>query len=436
MSISRFKIALILLSLVLIFPLGCTKKETGGKTILHFVTWKPNIPGVWDKIINTFEQEHPDIKIVREIGPHSSTAFHDMLTQKLKNKSKDVDVFLMDVIWPPEFASAGWAMKLDELFPEKERKEFLESTILANTYKGHIYGMPLFIDSGLLYYRKDLLEKYGYAPPETWPELVKMAEHIMKEESRHGNTIYGYSGQFKQYEGLVCDMMEFILSNRGFILDPNTGKPGLTDAKTLEAIAFVRDQIIGRIAPRGVLTYQESESLALFTQGKAVFHRNWPYAWKISNDPDKSRIAGRVGIARLPYFPGGRSFSTLGGWQVGISAYTDKRDAAWTFARYLSSEQVQKLIAINAGKAPTRKNLYSDPDVLEANPQFKYMKDVFLTSYPRPRTPLYPSISNILQRFFSKAISNPGAPLKDYAIEAEKEIERVLSLQLELENSK
>ena len=77
--------------------------------MLHFVTWKPNVPAAWDEILKVFEEEHPDIVVKRETGPHSSTAFHDMLTQKLKNKSTDVDVFLMDVIWPPEFAAAGWA---------------------------------------------------------------------------------------------------------------------------------------------------------------------------------------------------------------------------------------------------------------------------------------------------------------------------------------
>lgn len=105
--------------LLLSFLLACQSKEDEGKTTLHFVTWKPNQPKVWDEIYSIFEKENPDIRVVREVGPHSSTAFHDLLTQKLKNRSKDVDVFFMDVIWPPEFAAAGWAMPLDEFFPQK-----------------------------------------------------------------------------------------------------------------------------------------------------------------------------------------------------------------------------------------------------------------------------------------------------------------------------
>ncbi|HDY70473.1 MAG TPA: extracellular solute-binding protein, partial [Nitrospirae bacterium] len=216
----------VLLSVVVvigvILSFSCAGKDEGKAKVLRFVTWKPNVPEVWEEIYRRFEQKYPDIKIVREIGPHSSTAFHDLLTQKLKNRSRDVDVFLMDVIWPPEFAAAGWAMPLDDLFSPSEQKRFLDGTILANTYRGRIYGVPLFIDSGMLFYRKDLLDKYGFSPPATWEEMVGQAEKIVSGEKKRGEDIYGFSGQFKQYEGLVCDMMEYILSNGGFILDQKT----------------------------------------------------------------------------------------------------------------------------------------------------------------------------------------------------------------------
>lgn len=410
---------------------GCTQKEESGKTVIHFVTWKPNIPGVMEDIIRDFESGHPGIKVMKEVGPHSSTAFHDLLTQKLKNRSDDVDVFLMDVIWPPEFGAAGWAMPLDDVFTALEREKFMEGTILANMYDGRIYGVPLFIDSGIFYYRKDLLDKHGIKPPQTWKEMVEKAMVIAALEAEEGNDIYGFSGQFKQYEGLVCDMQEYILSNNGTILDPDIGRPGLADPPALEAVAFVRDEIIGKAAPMGVLTYQEPESLDLFIQGKAVFHRNWPYAWEISNDPEKSKIAGKVAITRLPHFKGGKSHSTLGGWQVGISSYTEKKDAAWEFVKFLSSERVQKVLALRAGRAPTRKALYEDEEILSSYPHFSEMKDVFLTAYPRPRTPLYPAVSNILQRYFSKAISSPEADLKEEAVRASGEIEKIIAMEKE-----
>jgi multiple sugar transport system substrate-binding protein len=333
----------------------------------------------------------------------------------------------MDVIWPPEFAAAGWAMELNDIFDPKERDAFLPRTILANTYQGRIYGVPLFIDAGLLYYRKDLLEIYYFQPPQTWDELILQAQKIVREERKAGYDIVGYTGQFKQYEGLVCDMMEFILSNGGQLVDED-GKSLISERKAIEAVRFVRDEIIGKIASQGVLSYQEPESLDLFMQGHAVFMRNWPYAWSHANDLEKSRVAGKVGIAKLPHFKGGESYSTLGGWQLGISRYSENKNEAWKFIRFLTSARIQKLYAIKAGKAPTRKALYADRDVIKYNPHFKDMKDVFLTAYPRPRFPLYPSISNILQRYFSRVISDPESDIESEAVQASVEIEKVISL--------
>lgn len=413
---------------LVLFVAGCEKKTGDGRTAVRFVTWKPNQPEAWEEILKIFHEENPDIRIEREIGPHSSTAFHDLLTQKLKNRSTDADVFLMDVIWPPEFGAAGWALPLDDLFTKAEQEAFLEGTILANTYEGRLFGVPLFVDSGVLYYRADLLASYGVAPPETWQEMVSSARQIVEAEGRKGERIYGFSGQFKQYEGLVCDMMEYILSNGGMLVDDRTGKSAVQQRPAVEAVRFVRDEIIGRVAPEGVLTYQEPESLDLFIQGKAVFHRNWPYAWEISNNPEKSKVAGKVGIAKLPRFPKGESRSTLGGWQVGISAYSEKKEAAWRFVRFLTGERGQKILAVKAGRAPTRKALYEDPDVLRANPHFSSMKQVFLTAYPRPRTPLYPAVSHVLQRYFSSAISSPRSRIEAEAEDAAREIDKLLSL--------
>jgi len=420
--------------LVVMLTAGCTQEADNRKTVVHFVTWKPNIPHAWEEIFRIFQDEHPDIVIEREVGPHSSTAFHDLLTQKLKNRSSDVDVFLMDVIWPPEFAAAGWAMPLDALFPESEQTSFLSGPILANTYKNKIFGVPLFIDSGILYYRKDLLEKYRQPLPRTWDDLIMTSEWIVSEEKRAGKTIEGFSGQFKQYEGLVCDMMEFILGNGGSILDPESGKPSLTDKQAIDAVQFVRDRIIGKAAPSGVLTYQEPESLDLFIQGGAVFHRNWPYAWEVSNNPQRSRIAGKVGITTLPHFKGYESYSALGGWQVGISNFSQNKDAAWTFVRFLTSSRVQKILALEAGRAPTRKALYRDEEILRDYPHFAEMKNVFLTAYPRPRTPLYPAVSNVLQRYFSKVISSPDSDVEKEAHVASKELEKILALEAAAQN--
>jgi len=393
---------------------------------LRFLAIKPQTMRVWERAVALFEAQNPGTKVVLELGPHSSTEFHDLVTQKLRNRDPSLDVFFMDVVWPPEFAAAGWALPLDSYFPSSEREKFLPAPILANTYGGHIYGVPVFVDASMLYYRKDLLRKYGFAPPATWPELVRQAKLILEREG--DAHLSGFSGQFKQYEGLVCNMMEYILSNGGTLVDESGLRSGLNLPRAREAVRFVRDRIIGEIGRRGMLAYQEPESLAVFAQGKAVFHRNWPYAWDIANDSKQSKIVGRVGVSPLPSFPGGQSVATLGGWQLAISRFSRQPDLAWKFIAVMTGEEIQKEIALYMGRGPGRKHLYQDADVLRKNPQFKSQFEMFARAVPRPRTPVYSPISNIMQRYFSSAIAVPNSDIEQLAGLAARDMNRVLDL--------
>lgn len=397
-------------------------------TTLSFVTMKPDQPKAWDEAIARFEKAHPVIRIKREIAPASSTAYHDLLTQKLKNRDRSMDVFLMDVVWPAEFAAAGWALPLDEQFPFAEQMKFLVGPIQAGTYQGHIYGVPSRIDSGMLYYRADLLDKYGIAPPHTWEELVAQAKAIVEGETDAQPGIRGYSGQFKQYEGLVCDMVEFIKSNNGRLISEDGRRSTLATPQTIQAVSFVREEIIKQLATPAALTYQEPESLAIFVQGKAVFHRNWPYAWSIVNDPRYSKIVGKVGVGPLPHFPQGYKVSALGGWLYGISAFSRYPKEAWMFIQFMTSSEMQRFFSVHAALAPSRTDLYADARVLEINPQYKTFLPVFRTATPRPRTPAYPIVSNILQRYFSRVLAFPGTDILEEAQLADRQINRFLAL--------
>lgn len=399
---------------------------TRAETKLHWVGWKPEAPQVWDQAVADFERQNPGVKILREVGPSSSTQFHDLLTQKFKNRDTKVDVFFMDVIWPGEFASAGWALPLDRYFAATEQKQFLDAPMVADHYRRQVFGVPLFIDAGLLYYRKDLLTKYALPPPRTWPDLVETAKAILARERDPG--LVGFSGQFKQYEGLVCNMMEYILANGGALWDETRLVSALDQPRALEAVRFVRDRIIGEISHRGVLTYEEPESLALFIQGRAIFHRNWPYAWKVANDPATSKIAGRVGMMPLPGFAGGKGVATLGGWQLGINRLSTQPDLAWRFVEFMTGTEMQKRIALATGRAPTRRALYDDPAVSSAIPELKSLLNIFEQAVPRPITPVYNPLSNIMQRYFSSALALPDADLLTRVALTTRDMNRVLDL--------
>jgi multiple sugar transport system substrate-binding protein len=415
-----FIVVVTLLSFLFPCPTGAQKTE------LRFVTFRSDTPQMWDQAMADFEKRNPGVKVVKEIAPNSSTQFHDLLTQKLKNGDTGLDVFLMDVIWPAEFASAGWALPLDRFFSGAEQSKFLDAPMAANRYRGQTFGVPLFVDAGLLYYRKDLLEKYRMPPPRHWPELVDQAKNILAaEQDPH---LSGYSAQFKQYEGLVCNMMEYILSNRGALWDEERQTSALQQDRAKEAVRFVRDHIIGEISQRGVLAYEEPESVALFTQGRAIFHRNWPYAWKIANDAAQSRVAGKVGMIPLPAFPGGRGASTLGGWQMGVSRFSKSPEVAWRFVAFMTSQEIQKRIALSIGRAPTRKTLYEDAELQAKIPGLESLLETFKQAVPRPTTPVYVPLSNIMQRYFSAALVLPDSKIDQRAALAARDMDRVLDL--------
>lgn len=406
--------------------LGTQFASADKPTSIVFLTWKAGRPKVWKQLIHEFHRENPGVRVKLQVGPHSSTEYHAIVTQRLKNKDPSVDVFFMDVIWPPEFANADWALDLTSKFTRAEQAKFLPAPISANTYKGKVYGVPCYLAAGLFYYRKDLLEKYDLRPPRRWTEMLSQGEVIVKGENDPG--LHIYSAQFKQYEGLVCDMMEFIWSNGGDVIDPKTGQPTLAEPPAVKAVIFVRDRIIGKAAPRGAINYEEPESLDLFIQGKALFHRNWPYAWSIANNPRNSRVAGKIGVGSLPAFQGHSSASALGGWQFGINRWSRHHREAWRFIQFMTSHQSQKILALEAGLAPTRRSVYQDRRVQEKMPHLKAFLPAFERARPRPPSPIYPMISQELQRFFSRAIVSRKSDPLALARAASQRIQRLLRL--------
>jgi multiple sugar transport system substrate-binding protein len=223
-------------------------------------------------------------------------------------------------------------------------------------------------------------------------------------------------------------MLELVGSHGGALVREHDRTSTLAAPETLDALRFARDQLMGPAAPRALLTYQEPESLAAFVQGQTVFHRNWPYAWEVVNNRERSRIAGLVDVAPLPGTTGHHGIATLGGWLFGISSLSAHQQEAWAFISFLSSEAIQKYFALEAGIAPSRRVLYDDPALLAAHPHWRNQLAVLQSATPRPRTPVYPAVSHILQRFFSRALAYPSIDLAGEAATADEQITRLLAL--------
>jgi len=196
--------------------------------------------------LDVFMKQNPNIKVSVMPMPNSSTERHDLYVTYLASGEKEPTVLMLDVIWPAEFAPYLEDLSADKDFFELDK--FLPGTVKAATVDGKIVAIPWFTDAGMLYYRKDLLEKYGFKnPPKTWDELVTMAKTITAKEKN----IQGFVWQGARYEGLVCDFMEYLISFGGDVLDDN-GNVIVNSPAAVKALQFMVDMIYThKISPQG-----------------------------------------------------------------------------------------------------------------------------------------------------------------------------------------
>jgi len=371
--------------------------------------------------LKVFMKKYPDIKVSVMPMPDSATERHDLYVTYLAAGEKDPTVLMIDVIWPAEFAP--FFVDLTDDYDYFELDKFLPGTVKSVTVNGRIVAIPWFTDAGLLYYRKDLLEKYGYDhPPRTWDELVEMAKKIGKAEG-----INGFVWQGARYEGLVCDFMEYVWSFGADVLN-DKGKVVIDDPNAIKALQFMVDMIYKhKITPVGVTTYMEEDARRIFQSGKAVFMRNWPYAWALVNS-DESPIKGKVGVCPLPAGPSGKRAATLGGWNLAINknATPEEIEAAKKLIKFLTSYDQQLFKALNAGQNPTRKAVYQNPELAKKIPFMVKLFDVFINALPRPRTPKYSELSDVIQKYVHAALTRQ-MPVEKAIKEMAKELERIQS---------
>ncbi|MGD9488855.1 MAG: ABC transporter substrate-binding protein [Calditrichaceae bacterium] len=425
------KIIPCIFSIILIFCISCGKNENSGEprdsdqTIIFKHFKLANSSEQFEKTIRSFQNLNPNITVKEEILPANTDIQHQYYATSLEARSDEFDVFLIDVIWTPEFSLAGWLEDLSELIPPEERNEFFSGPIQADTYKGSLYAVPWYVDGGLFYYRKDLLGKYGFQPPATFDEMVYQAQTILAGENR--KDLYGFLWQGKQYEGLICAANEIIGGFGGRILDGDN-RLHLEDAETKNALQWMRDTIhLYKISPGWVTTSDEETTRLSFFNGNCIFLRNWPYCWTFFQLED-SPVKGKVGVSPMLSLDGESSLSTLGGWQIAVNRFSKNKEAAKKFVRYMTTPEILKEFALNVGIKPARKALYSDAQIMKDQPFITELYGILEMTRPRPVSPFYQQISQILQIEFS-AVLGDIRPVDEAMRSATLQIEHILALE-------
>lgn len=319
--------------------------------------------------------------------------------QLLAAQSADADVMLLDVIWVGLLKDH--LLDLRTVVPAEEIDQHFASIVDAGTVDGKFVAMPWYADTGLLFYRKDLLEKYGKPVPATWEELAATAQEIQDGERAAGNAdMWGYVWQGKAYEGLTCDAIEWVASNGGGHIVEADGTISINNPDAVKAVAAAAGWV-DSISPKGVLDYDEEGSRGVFETGNAVFHRNWSYVWGTSQ-ADGAKLKGLVGVAALPSGGEGKtSAGCMGTAHLGISAYTQHPEAAASLLRYLTGAKEQKRRVIEAAYNPTISALYEDADVTAAAPFLADAKKAFDEAANRPSAATLGDYNKVSSAFYT-----------------------------------
>ncbi|MBN9364144.1 MAG: ABC transporter substrate-binding protein [Devosia sp. 66-14] len=348
--------------------------------------------------IERYQAANPEDKVTIVPMPSSTSDQFGQYKLWLAAGNTDIDVYTTDVIWAPQLA--------DHLTDLTEATKdiiggYFPAIVESQTANGKLVALPSFTDAPALYYRKDLLEKYGKSVPKTWDELAATAKEIQDGERAAGNKdMWGFVWQGNAYEGLTCDALEWVKSSGGGQIVEPDGTISINNEKAAAAIDRAKGWV-GTISPDGVLAYGEEESRGVWQLGNAVFMRNWPYAYGLGNGAD-SAVKGKFDVTTLPIgAEGDTPAATLGGWNLAVSKYSPDQEAAIRLVKFLSSPDEQKRRAIEQTNLPTLVATYDDPDVAAKAPIIPLWKDVFLNAVPRPSGPTGLKYNEVSSLFWS-----------------------------------
>jgi trehalose/maltose transport system substrate-binding protein len=396
-------------------------------TIKAILSANENIGPAVDRAEADKFTELTGIKVDLILAEKSATDRLAIYRQQLSANSSDVDVYQIDVIWPGILAEYAEDLKpaisdLDKFFP---------AIVANNTVNDKLVAVPYYTDAGLLYYRKDLLQKYGFSgPPQTWAELEEQSKKIQEGERAAGNKdFWGFVWQGKAYEGLTCDALEWQVSNGGGTIVEPDGTVSVNNDQVAAALDRAKGWV-GTISPSGVTTYQEEEARGVWQAGNAAFMRNWPYAFALGQNAD-SKIKDKFDVVPLPKGDGekARNADTLGGWQLMVNKNSKNKEAAAEFVKFLTSAEIQKFNSLQRSLLPTRPAIYDDPEVLATNAYYKPLKDVFSGgAVARPSTVSSDLYNDVSVAYFTAVneVLTGQKETKAALAELEKKIQQIL----------
>jgi len=353
------------------------------------------------KLIGDWNAQHPNEQASLLELPEAADAQRSAFVTNLQAKSDRYDVLGIDVVWTAELAKSGWLLELDQSqFPlDQELKPAVDTAM----FEGKLWAAPFRTNGGLLFYRKDILDKAGKEAPKTFAELTALCP--LAQQSNMGC----YAGQLTKYEGLTVNFAEAVQAAGGEIMTDNGTKVALGD-QAIQGLTFLADGFKQGYIPKAAITYKEEEGRRAFMSGKLMFLRNWPYVYALASESDPAnKVKGKFGVVPLPGFTGEGS-SSLGGLNLAVSAFSKKQKSAVDFLKFASTEDAMKNMSTLSAEPPAWAALYDDPELVKKFPYLPVLKEGLLAAKPRPVTPYYQEVTTAIQEEAYAALQGQKAP--------------------------
>ena len=333
----------------------------------------------------------------------------ELLARSLRSRSEKLDVFAVDLIWVPRFAK--WGEPLDTYFTTVERQKLLSYAVTPCEYQGVFVAAPLYIDIGLMYYRRDLVARLPDAAAVerslnagiAWRELLRIRSRL-----GYGDRPF-YLFQAKDYEGLICNFLEAAVAQDSNFLRANT--IDLLSPAALAALTSMVELINKGISPSSVADFDENLSYTAMLNGDAFCVRGWPNFIENFRSfySDTSKLS-KIGRAPIPRVNANRSRSVFGGWNLMVSKSSPRKAEAVEFIKFLQSEEVQRMLFEHGGYIPILTTLYADSVFLRAHEELRLYRRLLDQGFHRPAMVEYTRMSDIITQFLNRAIRRELSP--------------------------
>jgi multiple sugar transport system substrate-binding protein len=369
---------------------GFSSEETSGsgRTVTFYAANEVGFP---EAIAACNKQANGRYNISYVRLPRTADQQRELLARRLAAEDSDIDMMTLDIPWTAEFAEAGWVREWAGQRGQQALEGRLEGPAETVEYEDRIWATPFTSNAQMLFYRKDMIDQ----PPETWDELIDMAEEM-------DTTV---AVQAARYEGLTVWVNSLVASDGGTIIGPN-GQPTL-GRSTVRAAEIVRRLATSVPAP-GLSNMREDTANFAFQDGSSNFQLNYSFIY-----PAAAEIEGlqeNIGWVRWPRVnPNEPSHVTLGGFNIAVSEYSESPELAYEAAECMAAPEQQGIITGLGGLAPTTETLYDTKEVEEALPFADLMRETIDDGAPRPVSPAYSDISLAIQKTFHPPESvDPG----------------------------